>query len=135
MYVAMIKDYIEIVRHMKAENKKYKSVLIKLDLNKIRHIKTDPMPIEVWRSNRFAVQIYNESPVRLSIVRTAIKKDGNWKEGISWEELQEIKNQCGYTNQTAIELFPPEKHLVNVANIRHLWIIPDPEFMWRDGEL
>jgi hypothetical protein len=31
----------------------------------------------------------------------------------------------------AIELFPPDRYVVNVANLRHIWIVPNPPaFMW-----
>lgn len=90
--------------------------------------------IRVFRSREFLVQVHEEPDdvIRLSINRSALESDGNWKEGISWDELQRIKNECGYADRMAIEIFPPQAEVVNVANIRHLWVLPTPlPFMWR----
>jgi hypothetical protein len=60
--------------------------------------------------------------------------DGTWVENISWDELQRVKNEVGYSMFWAVEVFPPEKEVVNVANMRHLFINFDgsiPEFAWR----
>jgi len=51
------------------------------------------------------------------------------------EALQEIKSAVGYGDRDAVEIFPAQKDLVNVANMRHLWIVPESiPFAWRkDG--
>jgi len=67
---------------------------------------------------------------RISINRTEITNDGGWKDGISWEELMRIKSEIGYGEMWAVECFPPDSAVVNVANIRHLWIVPAPSFGW-----
>lgn len=43
------------------------------------------------------------------------------KDGITWEELQSIKNDFAGSDTQAIEFYPREKHLVNIAPVRHLW--------------
>jgi len=89
--------------------------------------------IEVWRSRGFLVQIYQEVNVkRMSVCRTAVKTDGKWAEEITWVELQELKSQCGYGKKTATEVYPPDSDVVNVANMRHLWILDEPpHYMWK----
>ena len=52
--------------------------------------------------------------------------DGRWKDDITWDELQEIKRQAGYGNQMAVEIYPDDLDIVNVANMRHLWILDEP---------
>ncbi len=80
--------------------------------------------IKVFRSKNFLVQIYKEADsTRLSICRPTVKNDGHWESNISWEELQDIKNQLGYGNDLAVEIYPNDKNVVNVANMRHLWIM------------
>lgn len=93
------------------------------------------IPDEVWRSRHYLVQIFRpeENPVRLSICSTALAPDGSWKDGITWDELQKVKADVGFGDSWAIEVYPPEEHVVNVANFRHLWIVPAPEFAWRRG--
>ncbi len=95
--------------------------------------------IRVLRNRDFLVQVFDESAVggagvlRLSIQRCAFDRaSGRWIDGITWDDLQHLKTLAGYGDQAAIELFPPDRHVVNVANLRHIWIVPDaPAFMWR----
>ena len=92
--------------------------------------------IALWRSKRFLVQVYDEGDAiyRLSVCRTAINDQGEWKDNITWEELQEIKKTCGYGDLDAVEIYPREKDVVNVANMRHLWVLPQCVlFAWRNG--
>ncbi len=49
-----------------------------------------------------------------------------------WDELQRIKSECGYGNTDAIEIYPADDDVVNVANMRHLWILDSRiPFAWR----
>ena len=41
-----------------------------------------------------------------------------------WRQLQNIKNELFGTESTAIEFYPPESELEDVANIYWLWVIP-----------
>lgn len=123
----------KIIRHIKAENKKYSNNLIKLDLKDLPPRKGVIFPDELWRSNRFVVQVFFEDFIRLSINRTMVDDHGDWLEGITWDELQKIKNQCGYKDKAAVELFPPVNDLVNVANLRHLFILKElPSYLWKE---
>jgi len=50
----------------------------------------------------------------------------------SWDELMQIKRQCGYGDACACELLPPDKDIVNVANMRHIFIMDTPpQFLWK----
>jgi len=91
-------------------------------------------PIAVFHSSRFLVQVYAEANdiIRLSVNRTKLNSMGDWEDGISWDDLQEIKNQCGYSDREAVEVYPVSVDVVNVANIRHLWVMPTPlAFVWK----
>jgi len=90
-------------------------------------------PIEVYRSRNYLVQVYREKNlIRLSVNRTDIDDNGEWLDGISWDTLQQIKNKLGYADKDAIEAYPKESDVINVANIRHLFIMDEPvSFMWR----
>lgn len=90
--------------------------------------------LRVFRSRDFLVQEFAEEStavVRLSICRTSIT--GNrWDDGISWEDLQSLKSQCGYGDYDAIEIFPADRDVVNVANMRHLWVMKEKiQCAWR----
>jgi hypothetical protein len=85
--------------------------------------------VSVWRSSAFLVQVFSEgvhgefgSVLRITVNRTAIDSSGAWIEGITWDELQKIKRDVGYGSCWGIEWFPPDADVVNVANMRHLWV-------------
>lgn len=92
------------------------------------------VPDSCWRNNRFMVQVYveNVQVTRLSICRTEINAAGDFPDKVSWDELQGIKDQLGYQEQWAVEVYPPTSDIVNVANMRHLWVLKGivPGFGW-----
>ena len=45
--------------------------------------------------------------------------------GIPWDDLQAIKNDMLGEDVMAIELYPPQSDMVDEANIRHLWVVPE----------
>lgn len=87
---------------------------------------------EVWRSRGFLVQVFEElSGIdRLSVCRTSVV-DGDWQEDIRWDELQRLKRECGRGNKDAVEIFPADADVVNVANMRHLWLTGELPFKWK----
>ena len=97
-----------------------------------------PSIIRVFRSRDFLVQEYEPLSAyviaRLSVCRTSIS-GSRWKDGITWDELQRIKNECGYGNTDAIEIYPSDDDVVNVANMRHLWVLNSRiPFAWRNSK-
>lgn len=97
----------------------------------------DPTRIAVWRSLQFMVQVFAEPNgiKRLTVNRTELRKDGHWKAGITWDDLQRLKEECGYGSVDAVEVYPADPDIVNVANMRHLWVLPEPlAFKWTNTE-
>lgn len=47
---------------------------------------------------------------------------GDKQSGISWDELQAVKNEAIGEEYTAIEVFPSEHRVINEVNVRHLWV-------------
>lgn len=95
-------------------------------------------PRVVYRSREFIALVYDEHfddqvYHRISVCRTAMKPDGNYEDEISWDELMRVKRECGYGDEWATEIYSPENEVVNVANMRHLWIKPwsAPSYGWR----
>jgi hypothetical protein len=81
----------------------------------------------VMRSREFLVQIFKEpSGLRLSVNRTTLGDNGRWLENITWDDLQDLKRQAGYGDAYAVEVYPPDEDVVNVASMRHLWIMEKP---------
>jgi hypothetical protein len=42
-----------------------------------------------------------------------------------WAHLQRIKDELLGAERVAVEVFPPRSQLVDDANCRHLWVLPD----------
>ena len=93
----------------------------------------NPNRIEVMLSRKYMVQIFDEQngAIRISCNRTSIDQFGQWEENLTWDELMEIKRQAGYGDRYAVEVLPEDENIVNVANIRHIWIMPRPIVGWR----
>ena len=89
--------------------------------------------MRVWRSRGFLVQLYiDKGWRRLSVNRAELGKGGRWSDEISWDELQRLKREAGFGDCDAVEVFPRDSDVVNVANMRHLWLMPGPlPFAWR----
>lgn len=88
--------------------------------------------VKVFRSREYLVQVFQEGAFgRLSISRTMLVGD-RWRDGISWDDLQRLKREAGFGDYDAVEVFPRDHDIVNVANMRHLWIMPTLlPFAWR----
>lgn len=96
-------------------------------------------PTAVWRSRGFFVQQFSAPEpaiCRLSILRTTLDpKAGRWVDNITWDEIQRLKAEAGYGDAWAVEVFPAADQVVNVANIRHVWVLPAaPAFAWKSSK-
>ena len=49
---------------------------------------------------------------------------GDGSRDILWNVKQQIKNELFGKDRVAIEVFPAESHLIDVADTYHLWIMP-----------
>ncbi len=133
-------DDRELKRAAKAilqENKTWPDYLVEINPAKVAPIasKQSKTLLRAFRSNRFLVQEYEEGQfIRLSITRNQVDLvERRFIDGITWDDIQEIKEQCGYSKHCAIEIFPPDELIVNVANVRHIWIYKEGEhpMMWK----
>ena len=91
------------------------------------------VPFLIHKSKSFLVQHFQEKNgfIRISINRTE-HDNGIWNDKISWDDLQAIKNAVGYFDFDALEIYPAQKDVVNVANLRHLWVSPtELNITWR----
>lgn len=123
-----------IEKHLRLENKKYSDEFELIVLPESSEPKEDGANrIVVYRNNKFLVQVIDEKgKLRLTVNRTTINTKGDWNDGISWDELQKIKAEVGFGDFDAVEVYPASGDEVNVANMRHLWIMPERlEFAWR----
>ncbi len=49
---------------------------------------------------------------------------GDGSRDIPWAVKQEIKDELFGSRRVAIEVFPEDKHLVDVCDVYHLWVLP-----------
>lgn len=92
-------------------------------------------PLRVWRSRRFLVQMF-EAPMpamaRLTINRTSLDSEGGWLQDITWDDIQRLKGEAGFGDMWAVEIYPADKDVVNRANMRHIFLLPEaPAFGWK----
>jgi hypothetical protein len=121
------KDTSKIRKYLVKDNLKYGSEMIDVPEESWPSVRTENLK-QVLRNNKFLCQIYKEEngQLRLSVSRTMIKPDGSWEENLSWEELMEVKRKVGLGDRCAAEIYPEDKNIVNVANMRHLFILEEP---------
>ena len=98
-------------------------------------------PERLWRSRSYLVQQVACKPFagievrRLSVNRVTIGSSGHWDADIPWEDLQQIKRETGHADWYGVEVFPRDRDLVNVANMRHLWLLAKPlPIGWFEGQ-
>jgi hypothetical protein len=123
----------ERVRWLQQENRKYPDRMVE---EPIPISMSEGVPCRAWRSRRFLAGLYRTSTpgvVRLTVNRADATIQGEWLEGITWDDLQRVKRECGFGGLCAVEVFPPDEQVVNVANMRHLFLLPDvPDYVWVD---
>ena len=72
----------------------------------------------------FQVQVLEtEAPWGWCRHLTVQRTDG--KDGITWDQLQRIKNEYLGPHAAAVEFYPPDTRVVNELNMRHLWEVPE----------
>lgn len=130
------REYNSTVKLLRAENLKHTDEFVSVPPD--HWPKTNgQLVLDVKRNARFLVQIiqFSKGIIRLSICRTMIDRNGAWLDGITWEELQSIKDAVGFADRDAVEVFPRSCDIVNVANMRHLWVM-DKELpcVWRGAK-
>lgn len=130
------KELREKRRWLRQQNQKYQSgIFVEIPRDQWPPRQQSIPLTKVFRSREFLVQVFAGDITRLSISRTELDDLGRWKDSITWDELQTIKDNCGFSECDAVEAHPKKSDIVNKANMRHLWIVP-PEhatFFWRGG--
>lgn len=88
-------------------------------------------PTALWRSRHYLVQVFDAPDMngvaarRLSVNRTVLGA-GRWQDGISWDDLMGCKSETGHADWYGVEVYPRVRDIVNVANMRHLWLFAEP---------
>lgn len=126
----------ESERHaINAQNRNYPPHLVQIPREEWpEQYQNSQIVAEVWRSRFMFVQISFPDKFgieRISVNLTRFTLGGNYQDGITWDELQDVKKRVGRGDKCAVEIYPPDDKFINEANIRHLWVLPvPPPFMW-----
>jgi len=110
----------KVRKMLRAESAQFPAVMTEIPRD--QWPEENPRVLRVWRSREFQAVLWdNSGHHRLSVNRTVIDNTGSWLDGITWDDLQRIKRECGFGLRLAVEMYPPDDDVVNVANMRHLW--------------
>ena len=73
--------------------------------------------IGAWESDQYRVYAFlDQNTIRLDI-EMLDKTDG-----LSWDDMPQIKNDCGYQHFDAVEFYPREQDVINTGNVRHIYL-------------
>lgn len=118
------------LRQLKRDNMRYPAALAPVPWQDWPPARlTEGCRLKVYRSRDFLAQIYEERAgmLRMSVNRTSwCERSSSWREDISWDDLQRLKREAGYGQHWAVEIYPDDRAVVNVANMRHLWLLTEP---------
>ena len=129
--------YKAMKRKLEKENKKYS--------NRIEAIPESEWPgnsddkvLGAYRSCNYLIIVSDageqmDGLVQITVQRTSIDREGNFDDGIDYDTLQIIKNEVGYSNYDAIEVFPRHIDYYAQPNVRYLWVMTKNTlpFIWR----
>jgi hypothetical protein len=122
---------------MRSTAKAWPDRLVEIPPEEWQHFRTPARPVAVWRSRHYLVQRYDAAALggvevrRLSINRVTMGSSGYWDQDIPWEDLQRCKRESGHGDWYGVEIYPRDRDIVNVANMRHLWLMAEPlELGW-----
>jgi hypothetical protein len=127
------------IRELKRVNARFPAHLVAIPREQWPDMSQSPfqsgsIPLGVFRSRAFALVVWQEpsGSVRLSINRTEWdERKQRFRDDISWDDLQRLKAEAGFGDMCALEVYPPDVHVVNVANMRHIFLVANPPpFMW-----
>lgn len=118
----------EMRRQLERDNAKRPALLAMVPCEQWPAAQHDPKRLEVWVSREYLVQVFAEGDgvERISANRTTARPEGRWNDGLTWDEMQAIKRQIGRGDLYAVEIYPRDCDVVNVANMRHIWVLPEP---------
>lgn len=81
-------------------------------------------PDRIWQNNIYIVQVFLEVNEWGLMEKTMIRRNDTAPIH-DWKVFQRIKNEIFGEERTALEVYPRESNLIDVANIYWLWVLPD----------
>jgi hypothetical protein len=85
----------------------------------------------IYVNSRYQVAVHPASSSN-AYIRLSIKnRDKSTRH--DWRDLQRIKNELVGEDHEAVELYPAESRLVDMANQYHLWVFPKKDIVFNFG--
>lgn len=75
------------------------------------------------KNNIYIVQVYRRATTDGDALHLAVRRLDE-SDGISWDDLQRIKNEIAGADRIAVEMYPEDSEVVDQANLRHLFVLP-----------
>lgn len=122
-------------QHLITESKKYSANQVTEIPIPAKFEGNPKSPFKVFRTKDYLIQVYKETTghIRISVNKIMVTDTGDWEEDIPWDTLMWVKRKIGYGDYHAVEVYPKDDDVVNVANIRHLFVLDEPlPFIWRE---
>lgn len=123
-------------RKFQQECRKHGEDFIKIPMGQARELTCmGKAPEACFRNRSFFVMIFMDDRdgtpyLRMSVNRTELENDGGWKAAITWDELMAVKRGIGFADRWMTEVYPPDEEIVNVANMRQLFLVSQPPYAW-----
>lgn len=121
-------------RHLQQESRKFSEEFTRISDDEIKDVSfMGKKPEACFRNRNFFAAVFlddceGQSYCRLTVNRTELFQDGNWIDKITWDELMAVKRGIGMGDRWMVEVYPKDDEIVNVANMRHLFLVPRPPF-------
>lgn len=90
--------------------------------------RTNGVVVQVWSDTDGCIGTPWEGTLRVSVKHTKAKTQQQcmargYAKPITWDDLQAIKDHF-WPEQIAIEIYPPHDRIVDVADMRWIWVLP-----------
>lgn len=129
--------YRDFKRKIEKENKKFSNRLEKIPSDDLPD-HTDDTMLDAYRSAEYLVQVFDVSDlmpglIQISVQRMMINRNGEFADGIPFDDLQIIKNEVGFSNYDAVEILPRHIDYYTKPNVRYIWVLTKSTlpFIWR----
>jgi hypothetical protein len=94
------------------------------EIENIKNVHPDRNLETVLTDGEYFVEVFQVEARWGKSIRLAVQR-GDKESVRSWRILQDIKNDLAGRDSVAIEIYPREIEVSDIANIYHLWVLPD----------
>lgn len=113
------------MRHLTASGDELTG-LVEIDIGAVASpLPQSQLPIRAFRGSQIAVLVYEtRDPEGIPGLRISVRRHDQKPLHDHWRTLYRIKDEL-VPDCEAVEIYPPASRLVDVANMYHLWVLPE----------